>query len=220
MESRKSVSKSLVERVDGGELTVEPPIRDGRNGHAVLECLARIRLKRLQRLKTAVRPSPNRHAVFVDVLLLRPYLARRNLIQCFIVPDIATRDAAQLASEEACAAAVDGDDDVAQRRGDEGLKVDFELAIDLLAAWSGVLVEEHGVLFLLAKVRGSALEDVELEAVDIDGLIVEDGKLVGCGEALKGFVLFEDLLEFLQIGRCGDDLLPGNARALVADQCE
>ena len=74
--------------------------------------------------EAAVGPAPDRHAVGVDVGFLLPYFGGFDLVVRFPFAEVFADDGACFAADEAGAASVDCDDDVAQVGGDVGLKVD------------------------------------------------------------------------------------------------
>lgn len=155
--------------------TVEAPISDRRNRHAIGERPPSVLLQCLQRHEAAVAPAPDGDAVGIDVFLRGPDLGRLDLVAGFVVADMASDDAARFPADEAGSPAVDGDNNVAEARGDVGLEIDGEFLVYGLRAGATVEIEEDGVFGGYVKMWWSAFDDLELEAIDGDGLVGFDG---------------------------------------------
>jgi hypothetical protein len=76
------------------EFTVESPIRHGRYGHAILECLPAVHFNCLECSEASITPAPYCYPLRIDVLLRSPDLRSGNLVVCLIVANITSSDAA------------------------------------------------------------------------------------------------------------------------------
>ena len=200
------------------QLTVVPPVGHRRHSHAVLERPTSVLFKDLQRHETAVTPTPNRHPSFIDVVLARPDLGTLDLVSRFILAQFATDDAPGLASNMSRSTAIDGDDKVAQARGNVGLEVDGELAVDCLRARTTVEEEQNGVFLFRVEVRRSALDGLEGIAVDGDIGIYLGWKGVVLHQVCDPVVFFNDCFGFHLVSMCVDDGLPRDRRAFESEQ--
>ncbi|CAH0055364.1 unnamed protein product [Clonostachys solani] len=190
----------------GVDAVVEAPVDDGGDGHAVGEGLAGVLLEGLEGLEAAVGPAPDGEAVGVDVGLAGEVLGGGDVVSGLVDAELVADGDAVGAAEEAGAAGVDSDDDVAEARGDVGLEVDGEALVDLLGAGARVLVEEDGVLLLGVEVRGPALDVVHLDAVvEVEDAVLEDGELVLAGALYQCGVVLEEAVVGAGVGRGGLD---------------
>lgn len=88
---------------------------------------------------------------------------------------MASDDAARFPANEAGTPAVDGDDNVAEARGDVGLEIDGEFLVHGLRARATVEIEENRVFGAFVEVWWSAFDDLELITINCDGLVGFDG---------------------------------------------
>lgn len=186
----------------GVDTVIEPPIRDGCDSHAVAERLASVLLKRLESVETTKGPTPDGEAGLVDVRFGSPDLGGSDLVVRFPVTQVATDEHPVLAADEARSATIDRDNEIAQVGGNVRLEVNGKLLGYLLRDGPAVLVEEHRILLLGVKVRGTAFDVVEVHAVYIDCAVDLNGQLVllrTLGEVIVRFMVCSYLMGLLGV---------------------
>ena len=114
--------------------------------------------------------------------------------------------------------AVDGDNKVAQARGNVGLEVDGEFAVDCLRARATVEEEQHGIFLFRVEVRRSTLDGLEGIAVDSDIRIDLGWKGVVLDQVGDSVVFFNDCFGFHLVALCVDNGLPRDRRAFESEQ--
>src|ERR1700733_13060693 len=129
----------------GVNRVIKPPIRDRGNSHAVFEGPASVLLQRFQSHETAVTPTPDSHALWVDIRLLRPYLCRLDLIVRFVVSKSATDYTSSFSANESSASTVDGNNNVIEIGSNVGLEINDKPAVHGLRVRTTVKVEEYWI---------------------------------------------------------------------------
>lgn len=196
-------------RGEGGRVTVESPICNGRNGHAIRECSPGILFQCLQSHEPAVTPPPDCDSLLVDVVFCCPNLGSFNLVVGFPISEVASDCDAGCPTDESCSSAVDSDDDVFEPGGNICLVIYGKALRYLLAARSTVHLEQDGVLPLRVKVGRPPFDNLEVESVDVYCGVVERWKfMLGCLPPQE-FVLFNVFDKGLVAGWRSDNLLPG-----------
>ena len=199
-------------------LTIESPVRNRRHGHSVLECFASVLLNCLQGHKPTVTPSPDSKSTFIDILFLCPDFGCFNLVACFIVSQVPTNSTSSFPADGSRSSTVNGDHDIAQVRGNIGLEINGELAVNGLRVGAVVQMEEHGILLSRVEVWRTTFDNLECEAVNSDVLENLSWECMLFDLAGQIGIFFDDVFQHEPLALVVRDGLPWHRRAFVTKQ--